>query len=208
MAGLMFNAIAYGVARQRSVWQLAGLFCLVLALVQGGLGLFGGQAGALSTGGLLTLVLWVLILPPLAGWGFRSIFGRRKEVLDRVMAFCAMAGICVILTVITAAGRDSLLTIGLWLLLACVLHNIGGYVLGYGLCRLLRMDERSCRTIALEVGQQNGGLASGIALQMGKVATLGLAPAVFGALQNITGSALATWWRQKPVRADTEGPAA
>jgi len=42
---------------------------------------------------------------------------------------------------------------------------------------------------------QNGGLASGIALEMGRVATMGLAPAVFGPMMNITGSSLATWWR-------------
>jgi len=44
---------------------------------------------------------------------------------------------------------------------------------------------------------QNGGLASGIALEMGRVATIGLAPAVFGPMMNITGSSLATWWRRK-----------
>jgi BASS family bile acid:Na+ symporter len=62
------------------------------------------------------------------------------------------------------------------------------------------MDEKSCRTIALEVGMQNGGLASGIALQMGKVATVGLAPAVFGPMMNITGSSLATYWRGKKTK--------
>ena len=46
---------------------------------------------------------------------------------------------------------------------------------------------------------QNAGLASGIALEMGRVATMGLAPAVFGPMMNITGSSLATWWRGKPV---------
>jgi BASS family bile acid:Na+ symporter len=61
------------------------------------------------------------------------------------------------------------------------------------------MDEKSCRTIALEVGLQNAGLASGIALGMGKVATIGLAPAVFGPLMNISGSSLAIWWKNKPV---------
>jgi BASS family bile acid:Na+ symporter len=50
---------------------------------------------------------------------------------------------------------------------------------------------------------QNGGLASAIALQMGKVATVGLAPAVFGPLMNITGSSLATWWRGKPVEEES-----
>jgi BASS family bile acid:Na+ symporter len=57
------------------------------------------------------------------------------------------------------------------------------------------MSERDCRTIALEVGMQNGGLASGLAMQMGKIATVGLAPAVFGPMMNITGSSLAIWWR-------------
>ena len=46
---------------------------------------------------------------------------------------------------------------------------------------------------------QNGGLASGIALAMGKMATVGLAPAVFSPLMNITGSLLASWWHNKPV---------
>jgi BASS family bile acid:Na+ symporter len=59
------------------------------------------------------------------------------------------------------------------------------------------LDEQSSRTIALEVGMQNAGLASGIALQIGKVATVGLAPAVFGPMMNITGSSLANWWRNK-----------
>jgi BASS family bile acid:Na+ symporter len=46
---------------------------------------------------------------------------------------------------------------------------------------------------------QNGGLASGLAKEMGKAATLGLAPAVFGPLMNITGSVLASYWHRKPV---------
>jgi BASS family bile acid:Na+ symporter len=62
------------------------------------------------------------------------------------------------------------------------------------------MPEKDCRTVALEVGMQNGGLASGLALTMGKLSTVGLAPAVFGPLMNITGSALATWWKGKTIR--------
>ena len=63
----------------------------------------------------------------------------------------------------------------------------------------MNMDEASCRTIAFEVGMQNSGLASGIALEMSKVASMGLAPAVFGPIMNISGSSLAAWWRNKPV---------
>jgi BASS family bile acid:Na+ symporter len=51
---------------------------------------------------------------------------------------------------------------------------------------------------------QNGGLASGLAKEMGKAATLGLAPAVFGPLMNITGSILASYWHRKPITDEVE----
>ena len=58
------------------------------------------------------------------------------------------------------------------------------------------MPEQDCRTIALEVGMQNGGLATSIATDtLGKAGTIGLAPAIFGSMMNITGSTLALWWR-------------
>jgi BASS family bile acid:Na+ symporter len=111
-----------------------------------------------------------------------------------------MIGIAVIIVIITAAGRDSLLTIGPLLILLSLIHNLSGYTLGYWAGKLFGMDERDSRTIALEVGMQNGGLASGIAKEMGKIATVGLAPAVFGPLMNITGSILASYWHRKPPK--------
>jgi BASS family bile acid:Na+ symporter len=141
-----------------------------------------------------------MLLPLALGIAFKTLAKGSKEYLDKALALISMAGIGVIIVVITAAGRDSLLDIGLLLILACLLHNLTGYTLGYWICRLFRMDEKSCRTIALEVGMQNGGLASGIALEMGRVATIGLAPAVFGPMMNITGSSLATYWRDRQGR--------
>lgn len=141
-----------------------------------------------------------IVLPIFGSLVFRYFFKGNKEILEKVLSFISMLGIGVIITIITAAGRDSLLEVGLLLILACFLHNMLGYSLGYNLCKLLRMDKKDCRTIALEVGMQNGGLASGLALQMGKVATVGLAPAIFGPLMNITGSSLATWWRSKSLK--------
>jgi len=114
-----------------------------------------------------------------------------------------MTSIALIIVVITAAGRESLLTIGPTLILLVLIHNLSGYTLGYWSGRLFKMSERDCRTIAIEVGMQNGGLASGIAKGMGKMATVGLAPAVFGPLMNITGSILASYWHRKPP-ADSE----
>lgn len=162
---------------------------------------FAGQFVPIDFWGMMLSIIKIVILPIVAGLLFNYFFHGKAKWLDKAMPVVSMAGIAVIIAIITAAGRDSLLTIGLFLVLAAIIHNIAGYFLGYWSCRALRMKERDCRTIALEVGMQNGGLASGIALEMGKVATIGLAPAVFGPWMNISGSSLATWWRDKDPNA-------
>lgn len=139
----------------------------------------------------------IVILPIIAGLIFNHFFHGKVKWLDKSMPLVSMAGIAFIITIITAAGRDSILAIGLALVAAAIIHNSLGYLLGYWACRLFKLPEQDCRTIALEVGMQNGGLASGIALEMGKVATVGLAPAIFGPWMNISGSSLATYWREK-----------
>lgn len=139
----------------------------------------------------------IVIIPIITGLLFNHFFHGKLKWLDKAMPIISMAGIAFIITIITAAGRDSILAIGLALVMAAIIHNSLGYLLGYWACRLFKMPEQDCRTIALEVGMQNGGLASGIALEMGKVATVGLAPAIFGPWMNISGSSLATWWREK-----------
>jgi BASS family bile acid:Na+ symporter len=197
IGGLMFNAVAYGKENFKSIYIQAIVYLLIIA----GKNLILYQTSDLeSSAAIIQLgkdLLWFLVLPVLAAILFKNLVKGNKAVLDKLMAFVSMTGIGIIIVVITAAGRDSLLDIGFLLILACLLHNTTGYFLGYWICRLARMDEKSCRTIALEVGMQNGGLASGIALQMGRVATVGLAPAVFGPMMNITGSSIATWWRRK-----------
>ena len=142
----------------------------------------------------------ITILPIVAGLVFNHFLHGRTAWLDRLMPQLSMGGIVLILMIMTAGGRDNLLEIGMLLIMISLLHNISGYVLGYWTCRLLRFDERTCRTISFEVGLQNAGLATGLATAMGKAATLGLAPTVFGSLMNITGATLATYWRDQPLR--------
>jgi BASS family bile acid:Na+ symporter len=86
------------------------------------------------------------------------------------------------------------------LFVAAIVHNTAGYVLGYWMSRLCRLDERSARTIAFEVGLQNGGMASGLAGAMEKLATVGLAAAIFSPWMNVSGSILANYWKKRPVK--------
>jgi BASS family bile acid:Na+ symporter len=140
----------------------------------------------------------VVIFPIIAGLLFHFIARGKVKWLDKILPAISMAGIALIVVVITASGRDALLKVGLLLVAAIFIHNTAGFTLGYWFSRLMGFAERDCRTISLEVGMQNAGLASGLALLMMKgVSVLGLAAALFGPIMNINGSSLATWWHGK-----------
>jgi len=136
----------------------------------------------------------IVIIPIVAGLAFHYLMRGKFSWLDKIMPLLSMAGIACILAIMVSAGRDNLLKVGALLLAATFLHNVAGFFLGYWSARMLKFHERDCRTIALEVGMQNAGLATGLALTMGKIATTGLAPAIFGPVMNVNGSCLASWW--------------
>lgn len=144
-------------------------------------------------------IFLIVILPILLGFLLNTFFKSIALRLQKILPILSMIGITFIIVTVTAAGHDSLSTVGGLLLLAVFLHNMGGYILGYFTSKLLfKLPEQDCRTVAIEVGLQNGGLASALANQMGKIATVGLAAALFGPLMNITGSILASYWSRKP----------
>lgn len=141
----------------------------------------------------------IVLLPVLAGLVFHHLIYHRLNWLDRVMPMVSMMGILIMTVLTVAIGRDKLMQIGPLLIVACVIHSTAGFGLGYLVCWLLGRDQLTCRTIALEVGLQNSGMAAGLAKSLGKVATLGLVPIVFGPVMNIIASILANWWRAHPT---------
>ncbi|MBK6389037.1 MAG: bile acid:sodium symporter family protein [Saprospiraceae bacterium] len=159
-------------------------------------------------GGYINIDVWkmmwditkIVILPILLGVGINALLPALSKRLQKVLPLISMAGIGFVIVTVTAAGHESLATVGGLLLVAVLLHNLGGFVIGYFSSKLLfKLPEQDCRTVAIEVGLQNGGLASALAVQMGKIATVGLASALFGPLMNITGSLLASFWATRPV---------
>ncbi|MGA0934215.1 MAG: bile acid:sodium symporter family protein [Pseudohongiellaceae bacterium] len=158
-----------------------------------------GQYIPIDTWGMMWSIIQITIIPIVAGLVFNHFLHGKTDWLDRLMPKVSMAGIVLILMIMTAGGRDNLLEIGMLLILISLIHNITGFVLGYWSCKLMGLDEKSCRTISFEVGLQNAGLATGLAQEMGKMATVGLVPTVFGSLMNITGATLASFWRDRPT---------
>jgi BASS family bile acid:Na+ symporter len=196
-AGLVFNVFAFTFKTKRNtIIQIVSYLVIILFKNIIDLQTSDITINYFMVNYLIDILIFI-VLPVIGVYVFKFLAKGDKESLNILLSFVSMSGIGIIITIITAAGRDSLLEVGLLLIVACFMHNIFGYTLGYSLSKLLRMNEKDCRTIALEVGMQNGGMASGLALQMGKLATVGLAPAIFGPMMNITGSSLASWWRNR-----------
>lgn len=150
-------------------------------------------------------VFRITIIPVAAGLLFNKFMHGKAKWLDRMLPVVSMGGIVFIIVVITSAGRDKLLTIGLLLLAAEMIHNVSGYTLAYWGSRITGLDERSCRTVAIEVGLQNGGMASALAINVLQSAPAALAPAIFGPWMNISGSVLANWWMKHPPKDTPSG---
>ncbi len=123
--------------------------------------------------------------------------------MDRALPLVSMAGICFIIAIITARSSEKLLAVGLALIAASVIHNFIGYMLGYWISRAAKLEENSCRTIAFEVGMQNGGMASGLAMTVLHSANAALGPAIFGPWMNVSGSVLANYWQKKKVKGES-----
>lgn len=159
----------------------------------------GGQFIAVDANAMMWDITKIVVIPIGAGLLFNRFFKGKLLWLDKIMPLISMFGIAFIIVIITATGQKALLKMGPALIVCAFIHNNTGYLFGYWIGRLFHLPERDARTIAIEVGMQNSGLASGLAKEMGKTATLGLAPAVFSPLMNITGSLLATYWHRRVV---------
>ncbi len=97
------------------------------------------------------------------------------------------------------AQREALLTQGFLLLLATLLLHGSGFLLGLVLPVLLGESRRAARTISIEVGMQNSGLAVVLARSGGFTSPLTALPgAISAVVHSLMGSALAAWWRKRP----------
>ncbi|MCC5939209.1 MAG: bile acid:sodium symporter family protein [Lunatimonas sp.] len=139
-------------------------------------------------------IIQIVLIPIGAGLFFNKFLAGKSDWLDKAMPYVSMFGIVLIVAIIMAAGQESLLNMGMMLLLAVLVHNVLGYVTGYWAAKLFKLETQDCRTIAITTGMQNAGLVSGIAKTMGKIATVGLASAVCGPLMGFTSSLLASYW--------------
>ena len=164
-----------------------------------------GRFVPVDAGAMMISILKIVIVPILAGGLFKVVFRRffeaHKSTCDRVLSFVSMAGICYTVLALTAPSRETFKSAGALIVVVAVLHNSIGYLSGYFLTRLLgrffRLDESDARTVAIEVGMQNGGMAGALATDVLKSTVAALPANVFSIWMNFSGSVVAGWWRKR-----------
>ena len=154
---------------------------------------------------MMVEILKVVIVPIAAGGLVHGLLRRQfdahKALFDRILSVLSMAGICFTILALTAPSRDTFASAGVAIIAAAVVHNSIGYVSGYWLTRLAgrfaSLGEAEARTVAIEVGMQNGGMAAALAVGVLGSAVAALPANVFSIWMNFSGSVLASFWSKR-----------
>lgn len=153
------------------------------------------DALALSLSTLRIAVIPVLI-GVLCNWKFPKTTSKVKPFGP----FISVIALMFITGSIVGQNAEAVIANAGKLALAAVLLHVLGFGIGYLVGKLIRYPEDIARTISIEVGMQNGGLAAVLAKQNFPLQPLAAVPAVFSAIaQTLIGSLLGTYWRKRPV---------
>ncbi len=144
---------------------------------------------------LFWTVTKIVLIPVILGTVIRQFWTFDFWILEGVLPLFSIAVIAWIVGVIVALNRD-LVGSGGVVLAAVIAHNAMGLLLGYVGARQVKVSERWRRTVSIEVGMQNSGLA--VALSVVHFSPVAAVPgALFSVWHNVTGPLLAAIWRRR-----------
>ena len=160
--------------------------------------LLAGTMVDVHTTGMLMSIVYIVILPIVSGLLCQRFI---PKVTQRVTPYLpAFSSIAVALTVgiVVAHNADRLMTAGLIVVLVVMLHNLLGLGVGYLVGRMLRLQRAKSVALSIEVGMQNSGLATSLAVMHFAAFPLATIPgAVFSVWHNISGAIVARIYSRK-----------
>jgi BASS family bile acid:Na+ symporter len=147
---------------------------------------------------------WMVVLPVAAGVALRIAGPRLPRAWDRIATALASASIVLIVLVVVAANRDRLAGLGPGLGLAMLALNLAAYALAFGYATALGWPPAQRRTLVVEVGMQNAGLGSVLALA--HLGEAGAVPSAFYTGLCVATAALALPFTGRSAAAPHAGP--
>ncbi|NOZ11040.1 MAG: bile acid:sodium symporter family protein [Gammaproteobacteria bacterium] len=153
------GAVAYSVALTTVATFLSPL--LTPALVE----FFGSVLLPIPFWGIMKTILWVVLVPLIAGLGLRRVLGSSLTAAKQIAPAVAAVAIIIICAYAVAANQSRIASLGPLVFVLVVVLNALGYVAGGLLARLYRFDRQHRLTLAIEIGMQNAGLGVALALK-------------------------------------------
>ena len=154
-----------------------------------------GQYMPVDAGSMAMSIVRMVLVPVVGGLVVRVLFARAVERVLPAMPWVSVLGICYVVLAVVSTSAATILSAGLLVLLVVACHNVLGYLLGYGAGRLVCRSARIRRTISIEVGMQNSGLAATLAASYFSPEAA-LPGAVFSTWHNLSGAVLAAVYRR------------
>lgn len=149
--------------------------------------------------GMLKSILQIVVIPIAAGLVIHHCFTKTIKRIEPYLPALSMVCILTIISAVVAGSQGHIASVGFVVILAVILHNGIGLLSGYWGGKLFGFDESTCRTLAIEVGMQNSGLAA----TLGKIYFSPLAAlpgAIFSVWHNLSGSLLAGYWSGRAIK--------
>lgn len=150
---------------------------------------------------MMMSIVKMVLLPVLLGLSVHHFFEEFSRKINPFMP--VLSSVTVVLTVggVVALSAAKLLDVGLLMFVVVMCHNTFGLLLGYIMAKLFRLDEKRSRTVSIEVGMQNSGMAASLAvLYFDPIAAI--PGAIFSVWHNVSGAVLANYFAKHTDEAE------
>ena len=138
----------------------------------------------------------VVVVPIVLGIIIKAFFDRFVQKCIKLLPLVSVIAIVLIVGGVVSVSSQKIMETGLLIMLVVMCHNIFGYLLGYLIAKATHMNLAKSKAVAIEVGMQNSGLATSLAM-MHFGAAAAIPGAIFSVWHNISGSLAANYLARK-----------
>ena len=154
--------------------------------------LYAGEKIDVNAVSMFISILQVVILPIVLGFIINKFFHKFVEHFKDVLPLISVIAVVAIVAAVVSANSQRLMQVGHLVVIVIIIHNTLGYMLGYFLGKICKFNNAKCKTISIEVGMQNAGLASSLASTHFAYMALAAVPGAIGSVWHcISGSIVA-----------------
>lgn len=141
--------------------------------------------------GMFLSIVKVVIVPIAVGFILNKLLGERAKKAAKALPAVSVAAITLIVMCVVSHNSEKILSTGTVVFAVVIIHNLLGYLCGFGLGKLLRLEMKKVKALSVEIGMQNSGLASSLAQTAFPDLAMATVPgAIFSVWHNISGAIL------------------